>query len=246
MRGTPEQLVDRWEAQRDLKNLMGKYAMTMLLEQRNQAFERFWSGRADVCLGVNEGWYAGPEAIQGYYLAQAARVRAESELLCQLFPERTADYSPAEKEALGHLDNRPVSAPVICVAQDMRTARGMWTSVGCYNEVSSAYGPQSHWSWQVFAVDFIWEKDGWRVWHMRQLTELDALCGADWSKPQREPERRPEFQPLEAAVIPGPNRPCALHQPWSPQRLAANLPGLPQPYVTFGETGTYGMEGEWI
>ena len=174
---TPEQAVDRWEAQRDLKNLMGKYALTLLLEERDTVCQRFWSRRQDISLALNEGWYLGPQAIQDYYSAQARRTEAESALLCQLFPEKVKDFTPEQRKTLGHLDNRPVSAPVICVAEDMATAQGMWTSVGCYNEFSPDYGPQSHWSWQVFAVDFIWEEDSWRIWHMQCLTELDTLCG---------------------------------------------------------------------
>ena len=60
------------------------------------------------------------------------------------------------------------------------------------------YGPQSHWSWQVFAVDFIWEEDIWRIWHMQCLTELDTLCGTDWAKRPPPPKLRPEFCPAAA------------------------------------------------
>lgn len=241
---TPEQAVDRWEAQRDLKNLMGKYALTLLLEERDTVCQRFWSRRQDISLALNEGWYLGPDAVQGYYSAQARRTEAESALLCRLFPEKVKDFTPEQRKTLGHLDNRPVSAPVICVAEDMATAQGMWTSVGCYNEFSPDYGPQSHWSWQVFAVDFIWEEDSWRIWHMQCLTELDTLCGTDWAKPAAAPKRRPEFAPLRQVSLPAPTVKTQVHQPWSPTRLEIGLPPLPQPYETFAQTTSYGWKEE--
>ena len=92
-----EEKISRWEAQRAIKNLMGKYVLTMLLEQRDMAFDRFWSKEADVCLGINEGWYAGADAIRGYYTAQAKRTAAESELLANLFPEKAAGLTPEQK-----------------------------------------------------------------------------------------------------------------------------------------------------
>ncbi len=238
---TLEEKVKRWEAQRTLKNLMGKYVLTMLLEQRGEAYERFWSSREDICLGVNEGWYAGAEAVRGYYAAQAQRTAAESELMKELFPEKLAALDQEQLYGVGHLDNRPVSAPVIVVADDGQTAKGMWTSMGCYNSFDEMYGPQSHWSWSIYAVDFILEDGQWKLWHMMYLTEIDALCGRDWTKPTAPAQERPEFAPLKQAQVPGPNVPTQLHQPWSADRLKAGLPRLPEPYATFGDTFSYGM-----
>jgi hypothetical protein len=236
-----EQEIQRWEDQRELKNMMGKYVLTMLLEERDQAFDRFWSGKEDVCLGVNEGWYAGAEAIRGFYDAQAKRTQAESELMCQLFPEKLGKLTAQEQYGVGHLDNRPVSAPVIAVAEDGQTAKGMWTSMGCYTAFDVEYGPQSHWNWSVYAVDFVREDDGWKIWHMQYLTEIDTLCGSDWSKPAKPAKSRPEFAKLAEAAVPGPNHPARLHTPWSEKRLKAELPHLPQAYRTFADTFSYGM-----
>ena len=63
---TSEQLVGIFEDQRDLKNLMGKLCYTILLKQEDQMLSRFWSAREDICLGTNQGWYLGREAVGGY------------------------------------------------------------------------------------------------------------------------------------------------------------------------------------
>ena len=241
---TLEQKISRWEDQRAIKNLMGKYALTMLLEERTEAFDRFWSRREDVCLGFNDGWYAGAGAIKGYYRAQADRTAAESALLEKLFPEKLGALSKEKKYGVGHLDNRPVSAPVVAVAADGQTAKGMWTCFGCYTAFDPQYGPQSHWNWSVYAVDFAKENDNWRIWHMQYLTELDTLCGSDWTKPAGPAKERPEFASLAEAAVPGPNVPAALHEPWSKTRTAAKLPPLPRAYETFSETFSYGMGGQ--
>ena len=243
---TLEQRISRWEDQRAIKNLMGKYALTMLLEERAEAFDRFWSGREDVCLGFNDGWYAGGEAIRAYYAAQADRTAIESGLLARLFPEKLSGLPYDKKYGVGHMDNRPVSAPVIAVAADGETAKGMWTCFGCYTAFDPVYGPQSHWNWSVYAVDFVKEDGAWRIWHMRYLTEIDTLCGSDWTKPIKPAKERPEFGLLKDAALPRPNVPEMLHEPWSVKRTRAELPTLPRPYRTFSETFSYGMGGDAV
>ena len=49
-----EELVSRWEDQRYMKNLMGKYANCMILNKEHEMFERFWSKkREDLCLSLS-------------------------------------------------------------------------------------------------------------------------------------------------------------------------------------------------
>jgi hypothetical protein len=90
-------------------------------------------------------------------------------------------------------------------------------------------------------VDFVREETGWKIWHMQCLTEIDTLCGSDWTKPPKPVQDRPEFAKLKEAAVPGPNHPAPLHTPWSEKRLKADLPPLPRPYRTFADTFSYGM-----
>ncbi len=64
---TTEQLTQRWEDQRALKNLMGKYANCVILNREQDIFDLFWSREADICLSFNDGGaYVGPEAVSGF------------------------------------------------------------------------------------------------------------------------------------------------------------------------------------
>ena len=47
---TLEFLVERWEDQRTIKNLMGKYVNCLLLNRQGEIFDSFFSKKADVCL----------------------------------------------------------------------------------------------------------------------------------------------------------------------------------------------------
>ena len=47
-----KKLVQRWEDQRNIKNLMGKYCNIVILNRRGEIPERFWSAREDISLPV--------------------------------------------------------------------------------------------------------------------------------------------------------------------------------------------------
>ena len=77
---TAEQLLTRWEIRREVQNIMGKYSQSYCIKQEG-ALPQFWSSREDVSLGVNDGYYVGPESIQGYYGAIAAETALASRLI---------------------------------------------------------------------------------------------------------------------------------------------------------------------
>ena len=59
MQSNIEYLVERWEDQRTVKNLMGKYVNCLLLNRQGEIFDAFFSSREDVCLTFNDGSYIG-------------------------------------------------------------------------------------------------------------------------------------------------------------------------------------------
>ena len=238
---TTEQLTQQWEDQREIKNLIGKYTITMLLEEKNTIFQKFWSQeQEDVCLGLNHGWYKGAVAIQGYYSALANRTGIESQLLQSLFPQQLGELPDEKLYGVGHMANMPVSSPLISVAYDGETAQGMWTCVGCYTDFSTA-GPFSHWVWGYYAADFIREDGGWKIWHLRFITDIDTISGRDWTKEYEADPELPEFAVLANVQVPAPNVPCQLQEPYHLKRLPMVFPTLPHPYVHFAETTSYGI-----
>ena len=83
-----EFLVERWEDQRTIKNLMGKYVNCLLLNRQGEIFDAFWSGRADVSLTFNDGSYVGQAAVKGYYSAVVERNKLSASLLQKRLPEK--------------------------------------------------------------------------------------------------------------------------------------------------------------
>ena len=234
-----EVLITRWEDQREIKNLMGKYANCLILNREGDMFELLWSTRPDVSLVLNDGAYVG-EAVRAYYVACAERTALVSSLLKKRFPEETKDL-PEGVANIGPFKVRPLASPVIEIAGDGDTAKGLWYCQGTYSEVE-ACGPVAHWTWGYFAVDFVKECDGWRIWHLQYLNDIDSLCGQSWL---REAEPYPvleEFAVLDEFQYPPYTVKKDFRPYYSPTRPTIECPSIPEPYGTFEETFSYGVE----
>ena len=237
---TSEQLLTRWEDVRELKNLMGRYTADITLKKDAELYDRYWSRRNDVCLGVNEGWYDGRDAVAGWYSACGRRIALESGLIRKAFPAELAHRSEEETYGVGMLDYKPIDTPVIEVAEDGVTAKGLWAIRGTHSRMTAG-GPQAVWEWGWFAVDFI-EKDGeWKIWHMQYLQDILRPCGAVWYGPEPVYEEIPEFSGIRDFAMPEPSVSCVLRERWTPERRFAPSPRVPEPYESFADTFSYGM-----
>ncbi len=240
MNYTTEQLVTRWEDQREIKNLMGKYANLVLLNREGEVFDRLWCDE-NPALGFNDGWYLGADAVRGYYAACVERNMLVASLLQKRFPERLGGKTPEEIYGIGPFKVEPMACPIIEIAGDGNTAKGLWCCQGARNEVE-ACGPRARWTWGWFAVDFMKTPEGWRIWHMQHVNDVDCTCGQSWAKPQPAYPPLAEFAPLGEFSYPPYTVAETVRAFYSPERPITPAPQIPQPYHTFEETFTYGRE----
>ncbi len=237
---TTEQLTQRWEDQRALKNLMGKYANCIILNREQDIFDLFWSREDDICLSFNDGAYVGAEAVSGYYKACWQRNKLVASLMQARFPEQLGGKSEEEIYGVGPFKVKPLSSPVIEVAVDGRTAKGLWHCQGAYNDVETC-GPVANWTWGYFAVDFIRTEDGWKLWHMSYTNDVDCICGQSWGKEKQPLPDLPEFAALADFHYPPYTVEKTLRELYTPARPHTDCPRIPEPYNTFAETFSYGI-----
>jgi hypothetical protein len=237
---TTEQLTQRWEDQRALKNLMGKYANCLILNREQDIFGLFWSQAADICLGFNDGYYVGPQAVSGYYQACYERNALVASLMQKRFPEELGGKSAEEIYGVGPFKVKPLSSPVIEVAADGKTAKGLWHCQGAYNDVETC-GPVANWTWGYFAVDFRREEDGWKIWHLSYTNDVDCICGQSWGKEKQPLPDLPEFAALADFRYPAYSVTKEVRALYTPSRPHTDAPSIPEPYTTFAETFSYGI-----
>lgn len=239
-RFTTEQLVGRFEDRRDIKNLMGKYVVSILLKKEKTMFESFWSKKPDICLGVNEGYYSGPETIKSCYETIDKYTVATRDLLVKLFPKETAGKTPVQLYGIGPFESRSINNAVIEIATDGETGKGMWSCLGNVTDVTTR-GPVSHWLCATYAADFIRESDSWKIWHLLYLEDVRSPSGHNWSEGKNPYPELPEFAPLGTVSLPQPDIKQTLRERYHANRPFTKLPRIPEPYDTFSETFSYGI-----
>lgn len=112
-----EILTERWEFQRSIKNLMGKYSNMIILSREGEIFKNFWSNRDDNCLAFNDGYYKG-KAVEKYYKSVEKRNALVAVLLQKKFPDKIGKMSTEEIYGIGPFKVKPLSSPVIEIAED--------------------------------------------------------------------------------------------------------------------------------
>lgn len=237
---TPQELLTRWEIRRELQNIMGRLTQSYLMMEEALIYNRWWSHGEDVCLGVNTGWYSGAAAVKGYYDALGEKIALASDILAKTFPEKLAGKTKEELYGVGQLGVKPVDTFVLEIAGDGQTAKGLWSLHGTYADMTPS-GPVSYWDWGYYCVDFRLEADGWKIWHMQYLTDINSPTGGDWAAAPLTFPEEPTFAPLKDFAFPAPNVPATLRENYYPGRPFTESPRLPEPYDTFAETFSYGM-----
>lgn len=240
-RFTPEQILERWEHQREIKNIMVRMiSQDYLFRKENEAYSRYWSQREDVCLGVNEGYYRGTEAVKGYFKAIEAQTKLESALIQKKYPNRLAAKSNEEIYGVGILHYKAMEIPVVEIAGDGETAKAIYHIHGSNTRLTPA-GQVSYWERAYVACDFIREDGQWRVWHMLYVYDIDHPCGTKWTDTAPVYEEDPIYAAVKDFHFPAPNVPCTVRELYSAGRKLTPPPEYPVRYETFAETFSYGI-----
>ena len=236
---TKEELLGRWEDIREIRNVMGRISADYVLREERRMFDAYWSKRDDVCLGINTGYYVGPEAVKGYYAYQDRIIAKESKKIQELFPEELGDKSAEEVYGVGMMDYKPTDTYVVEEAVDGQTAKGMWMIRGAHSKLTTG-GPAAYWEWGWFAVDFILEDGAWKVWHMLYLQDINRIAGQKWTGEEKGFKEREEFAGWTEEELPTPTVSMTVHETYHAKRAFSGSPKLPEPYDTFANTFSYG------
>lgn len=234
-----EEKLSRWEDVREIKNLIGCMSTDYTLKEERGMVQNYWSARDDISLGVNAGYFVGPQEVARYYQGEEDRIQAESAMIQAAFPEELGSKSREEVHGVGMLTYKPVDTAVIEVAGDRQTAKGLWMIRGSHSQITTG-GPVGYWEWSWLAVDFVREDGEWKIWHQLYLVEIDRPCGYPFVGPEHTYKPRPEFADAAKITLPEPTVKVTLRENYSASRPFAGSPEVPVPYDTFANTFSYG------
>jgi hypothetical protein len=236
----PDAMLERLEWRRDIRNLMGRISADYSVREESQIFQRYWSGRDDVSLGVNDGWYVGSQAVSAYYAALGEEIALASKCVQSDFPEKLSGTPDDELYGVGAMAYIPFDSQVIEIADDGQTAKGLFNIRGSYSRVTPS-GPIAYWLFGWAAVDYVLEDGQWKIWHMQWLRNVDVQCGTPFGT---QPEQFPEveaYAPMKDFKLPEPSVKAVLMENYRTDRPFTKSPKVPEPYETFADTFSYGM-----
>jgi hypothetical protein len=236
---TPEEMLTRWEEQREVQNLMGRLTFDICLNRDALIFDRYWAKNHEVTLGLNNGYYVGAKSIAAYYEARHQATIVRTDIIKARFPEKFQEYTDEETYGAGQLEIKPLTSAYVKIAGDGETAKGMWFSQGNLANIYET-GPQSFWTFGCFAVDFVKEGDDWKIWHMLYLEDLSTYMGEDWNE-HDEKKVIAGFEKAAELKLPEPDVKQVNRENYSGKREFTQLPGIPEDYETFAETFSYGV-----
>lgn len=149
-----------WDVE-DIKNLIARFFYFEAANERQQAMERLWVSQPEhkksASFGRNWGFLQGMDAITEYYVKN--------------------NRFGADGTQLMH----PISTKLLCLAEDGKTAQGLWMGIGYETAPTEAGEMKGIWVNERMAVDFIKEEDGWKIWHLLIGTNLVFPAGENYS-----------------------------------------------------------------
>lgn len=148
-----EKIVMKTQARQDIENVMNRYEFFLSHARLEDAKNLFALSMPDVLIDLSFGLWKGPEGVH----------RCIINLHNKLF--RDADGQPA----IGCYHMNANTSPIIEVSDDLKTAKGMWTCPGTYNNPSdqTESGAISMAGACLRTCDFICEEVSgqWKMWH---------------------------------------------------------------------------------
>lgn len=211
-----EERLQRTEDFQQIQNIMGRYAyvtMAMAQKERVALFAKKTPG-VRVYFG-QEGYFEGIDAPD----------RAWGGL-----PEMMAGES--QGPPLGAMPVHAPICPVIEVAGDGKTAKGVWIGLGllCMKDRETGE-PIGAWEWDKYGVDFVKEDSIWKIWHFH-IYRLIHGWGVDekWAE---------QFSKPEGGMGLKMDGPAVDDNPYHPDTVQRLVPKPPEPYETWEDTTMY-------
>jgi len=245
--------LDTWAIQ----NTMSRHEFYHAAIRNLEEIDTFWVSRtgpfARSATFSSPGWVM--NGIETVRRAYGQRSHSDAELaldaIRKVDPSITAEDYGAGSEWVMHTS----TTPIIEIAGDGKTAKGVWYSpgIGLMGRTdNSKIGVTGTLFYEKYGGDFVKENGVWKIWHLQMAYDftpslpqemVDAILASlgNMAAPAADATRSPgrEAGERSAAMPEGFSKPIYSYPGYSPRRHSVIYPQLPQPYYTFSETFNY-------
>jgi hypothetical protein len=217
-----EKAVQRASDVEEIQNLMSR-RMFYHSVGRNEEELALWSKKHPIRWGQNQGCWTSMASLKVYYDDINRKMQAAD--LSRLSKLNPAIKDVPENRGIGNNAIHTLTTPIIEVAGDGQTAKGMWI-------------------WERYGVDFVREDGHWAFLHVQVNTDFMN----DMGKPMQVQAEDAAAMGSEGAggpgggpmiKIPGPDVPAKLYREFGATRVPTLVPRVPEPYQTLSKTFEY-------
>lgn len=237
---TDDELIVRIMDKEAIKKLMARRAFYYANNQRRRELDELWVStreyRDSASYGRNWGYYVGMDSIANYYVLEHTK-------------KQYADLAAIhENDPTVAVDNRnlgwgctafhTVTTPMLYIAGDGKTARGLWYSAGQETIMQADGTAKAYWTMDNMSADFVKENGSWKIWRLVVCSDFFVEAGTDFKTGTLEPLTGPDPFRDEFGT---PDIPMTVHNPR--YNLSDNYPPMPLPYETYTVAGSLAPQG---
>ena len=208
--------IERLQAINEISNLFSKQRYMVMAGLQKEQVDMYSTDPGTRIYWGDQGYWEGSDAAKRNRAVYGAR---------------------SEEQRTGMMAFHPISTPVIIVAGDGKTAKGVWIAAGWVASKNRETGePRCGWEFDKYGIDFIKEDGKWKFWHFHIYR---ILHGCGWDDKWAEQFSRPEMAPMEYPEGLGPDGPAVDDNPYRPDTLQRLVPVPPESYETFDPKDMY-------
>jgi len=242
---TLEERIARAEAAVACENVMSLHCYWHAAGIHREEIEQYWTKAGRLTWAHGFGQMDGVENYTELYAdAQEANAEAYFEKLVAVYPE-IADAP--ERRSLTEEAIHLLASPILEVAEDAQTAKGLWYTPGCImSTLTPRRESEGMWMWERYGADFVYENGKWVYRNLKVCPDIagpmdmpgwGAAAGPMGPPPPEEGEESAPEPPGTGQG--GVSHPGPLHYNLSETQAPQRRPFLPEPYRTFAETYDY-------
>mgnify|MGYP002627397649 CR=1 FL=1 len=234
MQYTTEQLADRYLAVKEINSVACEHCLYFGRRQQDLELERLWCKKApEPRFSQNNGSFTGYAALAEHYAHSEEERKARYDRLLEKLEPEFVGQSDEVRYGTMTLSLQTLSTPLVELAGDGRTAKGLWTVTAQVTALDDK-GPVGLWAYGKLAADFVLEDGAWKIWHMQALTDFVTPAGEAF-----DPALGAAIYPAGLGIDKTPTEPGDLYAWYSQDRPARLTPRMPEPYETFADTFSY-------
>ncbi len=223
-----------------VQNVMGRHAFYHGAGKNCDELKAIWATKSgdDTFSNPHGSWVGMKNIYNSYCLANTENQKKALEALRAKYPE--IKDSP-ESYGVGDFLIHTLTTPIIEIAGDGKSAKGMWYSPGVMVGAKPDGTAGGIWFFEKYGVDFVKEDGQWKIWHIQMFYDFtgplehglaDVPIQRDMSKVEAGEKQFED--PLMKQQKLNPHG----YKDWSPTTVPVMI-RTPEPYYTFGDTFSY-------